>query len=222
MNIKDEITNGENLMNTKIETFLTYMLVLFLTIAFESYLRAAVKNHGLDLTFEGSIEKQETRDSAISIKDENDQEISALETKNMNTYNRGDDLIMDPQPLKVKVTISSGSVQQGGLTVEVKEFMFTTTAIADAKLPENLLKTATHAKWKFLVKSKNGNLQTLPLTTQGSGNKNKSAKFEPDSNNGSIYTVTLHPILEIPRNKIKANGGNVQGVVKMNFAADIQ
>ena len=213
-------------MNTKIETFLTYMLVLFLTIAFESSLRATEETQGLDLTFSGAIESKQITSAAIKITDLSDHELPSIIWHNVNTYKSGtDNLTVDPHYVEIKVKIT-GTAGNSGLTVEVQHFKIAGSGLKNFPGLEDLVTSskmgsgtstfAWNTAWSLLVTTKDGTEEKLSETT-----KKKSTALHPDTTGGKIYHIKLHPMLQFPISEQEDAGGQINGVVRLNFSADL-
>ena len=225
MNIKDEITNGKNLMNTKIETFLTYMLVLFLTIAFESSLRAANKSSQFDLIFNSRIPPMVNRDNAIKITDLNDSDTYSNSAFDIQAYYNSQGsfvLVAKFSPIKVALT---GTAAGKGLQLAVTSFYIRSEGFKFGPGNVELLTTkkstqeATPQPWNELwrLNVSNPNTGDERLVEQ----KANSILLHPDQDKGKTYTVELIPSLTIPRSEIVEAGGSIHGTVRLNFFADI-
>ena len=224
MNIKDEITNGENLMNTKIETFLTYMLVLFLTIAFESSLRAANKSSQLDLTFNSRIPPMVHRDNAIKITDVADHDIYSTDKPDIQAYyNSQGSFVLRAKFRPIKVVIA-GTAANNNLVLTVTSFYISSRAFLFSEKGVDLITTPrkTHGNsqpWNELWKLNISNPNTGEEGRMFHNNYLQS--LQPDQNNGKTYTLELMPMLTIPKSEINPAGGQINGTVRVNFSADI-
>ena len=226
MNITDEITKGENLMNTKIETFLTYMLVLFLTIAFESSLRATPQKQGLDLNFSGTIQSKQAESSAIKITDLSNHEIPSIIWNNVPTYKSDKDTLkVSPPFVEIKVEITGTPVNNSGLTVQVQRFGLVGPGLKNFPGQEDLITSskmgsgtstfAWNTAWSLVVTTKDGTAEKL------SEAKKTSAALHPDTTKGKIYHIRLHPMLQFPISEQEDAGGQINGDVRLIFVADL-
>ena len=209
-------------MNTKIETFLTYMLVLFLTIAFESSLRAANKSSQFELIFNSRIPPTVNRDDAIKITDvdSNNHIYSAHALDIQAYYNNQGSFILKAKFRPIKVTIT-GTAAGNKIDVNVTSFYISSTAFAFPASEKGIDLVTTTKKtphpWNVLWHLK----IITPRSESSIFNNHNSKPLDPDQNNGKTYTVELIPSFTIIRSDILPDGGPIHGTVRVDFSADI-